>query len=247
MKSLAPIQTVDTARPYQFTTSINQAAYYVAGVVHDPVDYQNMFNNPLLTSATNATNIWLERNTVRNDLTNNTNATVRLECYECMARRDIPQSFGGVIATLNNGFTTNNISQTEVSASPFQSRDFCSFYRILSVKKFLMLPGQTVQHMMRGKPRKINHIYSSTYYNAFGMYTKFFLYKVVGQICNDQTSQGNVGISGNKIDCVVREQIHYRFMNPIVSGHVYGNTLAAVTTPAFINPLTGSATTYIST
>lgn len=96
-------------------------------------------------------------------LRNQSNETIRLTCYYCVARRDWKFDYTTqdlniykILATgfAENGLTVNGVNADSVNMqddrhTPFQSHAFCRQYKITRVKNIVIAPGAIVARKIR--------------------------------------------------------------------------------------------------
>lgn len=252
LKAISPIQTAINTYSGVITSNVNQCSYGILGAfLHTRTCYNSLYlNNNGLTGSTNATQVDIETASLEMNLVNQDTAFVNITMYMCMPRRDFPQdnaSASSLVSLIGSGFTTNGFTggSTNSQGTLFNSKDFCEYFKVMKSYKFRLQPGGVRRFNLKGRPRRIGKAWatSNTAPEMHRGYTKFWVFRLEGQVANDNTTKTNVGLSGSKVDLLAYERYTYRFANPLTSNFAGTGSLGSITTAAFINTDTGSATT----
>lgn len=148
---------------------------------------------------------------------NTTNVPLRMVLYDCVCRRDgtstqtplaawqLGDTHEGV--TYPVGTTNANTQNVRFPGStPFQSEQFCQYYKVRKVTKFELHPGSIHRHTMYTKP---GGLMSAEYINNFQEYkglSSSLLAVVTGGVVDDTVSfvgTSNVTYSAFAVDVVV--------------------------------------------
>jgi len=92
---------------------------------------------------------------------NQSNATCFIELYDFVAREDLAPNSGATsdnkdpVLTWTNDYTTNAPGLTVYGTNFFDSPVTCSLYKVKKITKIRLGAGETHQHVVRGKPRKL--------------------------------------------------------------------------------------------
>ena len=136
--------------------------------------------------------------------TNNTNTTCFLDLYEYAARED--GSTGALTAFTQgiNDSTGNAIGSGAIYVTPFQSSEFCTLFKILSVKHIELSAGRTHKHSSVFYPNvEINaeRIVVGSYMRGVG---RGFMAVAYGVPCD--SGNQTVGLSAVQLDCIQQKE-----------------------------------------
>lgn len=183
--------------------------------------------------------------------TNQTLSKCYLDCYICFPRQDVPntvyESSGSTttaadyltpLQLFNNGYAVSSSSRSSMpiapitasfvtadyAATPFQSPDFCAWFKVARKKTYAIEGGESKQLILSmRKPHVINGAtlctptlgdgsnniqLNTTMLRGKAMFLICFLR---GQPTNDSTTTTNVGMTAPKLDVVTRTVYNYMY------------------------------------
>lgn len=237
----------------QLTSSIGGAAYWCPQLLNDPVDWNILIGNALTASTAR---IQINNSSMTYQFKNMQNSNAFMHIYECVARNDVPYiagTFTTPLNYLNQGFTDNSFTnaKTTIKFQPFQSPSFCTRFRVVHQRKIDFGPGGTEMVTLNvGYPITVNQerIYAAgtgaggqKLLEAVRGHTRFFLFKIWGDVVDDATTPSLVSVDAVKISAVVQKQYNYKYVQDAVSTIYYSGGLGAVAAPKHIDELTGVA------
>lgn len=198
------------------------------------------------------------------NIVNQGNAYCYLDCFYCIARRDLTASQATPLTDLGTGFTlagqnAGTVVTNSIELTPFQSTAFCINYRIYKKKTLKLDPGQQVTLSVSSRAkRRINMArllaptdQLSTVLNSPASITqlkgnKFILFRLRGALANDQTTQTTLGMTGAKINMFTRFMWKFQWLNDYTET-IFADAqtgFGSVTNADIMDEATGTVTTY---
>lgn len=172
------------------------------------------------------------------NIKNVTNVPIRVILYNCVARRDQQATYrpdqawtGGVqdeFVTLPSGVAPTNAQASNMpGATPFQSQQFCQYYKVRKVTKFELHPGSLHVHRVTTKP---GGLLSSEYFRNFQLYrglSSFVMMVVTGGIVDNAVGFGPsvVTTSDYAIDVVTETRIEATTLERSRSAYIQWNNI----------------------
>lgn len=171
---------------------------------------------------------------IRNQSTNG----CHLKIYDVVAR--VANSVSPITA-ITNGYTEIGSltgKSVYVGSSPFLSKEFCTYWKVMSVRNTYLGAGQSHRHT---RLVNLNKLYNNQLTENSSFVPGISLFTIVefyGDVIND-TADADVTTGINYLDVVSAIQVKYCYNTPTdpVSVFNYSNTLSSTITGAgFVNP-----------
>jgi len=183
--------------------------------------------------------------------------TAYIDLYDCIARRDIGKDDNLSINVPSVAFAQGvkdqvvafDINQYQrPGESPFNSRQFVTFYKVVKITRVILPPGGTHEHTVYGSP---NYIYNwtqniGTTGQVFGYkgLTTYTMYVARGSVALG--SDGFPTYENCDIAVVGNKAVEYAFTNTAVNvtSNTFTLTSALSTANNYINPTTAELDVY---
>lgn len=192
---------------------------------------QNQANTTALTRK-----IMIKSVTTAYQLKNMTNSPVRVILYNCVLRRDQqtvtrPSTVwaqGVINEAIPLAGNANLLGPGVPGATPFQSEQFCQFFKVRKVTKFELHPGSVHVHRVTTRPAGL---LSAEYFNNFKGYrglTSYVMAVVTGGITEDIAALTSVSTSQYAIDMIAETRIEATTFERSRSAYVSWNKISTV-------------------
>lgn len=172
-----------------------------------------------------------------------------LEIFECIPRRDVPNSLADPVTLLATGLSEAGTAgtkqtKTQLGTRPFSSNLFCLYFKIIKSRVIAVAPGENVRFTQSVGTRLIHPdiLQTGNTSQAKGI-AKFLLIRQWGGVVNDSTVKTNVSTDRTKFDYVQVVSYSYRWTQDIEVNTTYVNAMQIVATAAYINPDIDAPTT----
>lgn len=168
---------------------------------------------------------------------NMTNVPLRVVLYDCVCRRDFG-SFAGASGSWSGGLTNEFVNLPGVAnnnaqsfsmpgATPFQSQQFCQFFKVRRVTKFELHPGTVHCHRVTTRP---GGMLSAEYINNFAAFkglTTQVLAVITGGVVDDNAAVSAVVTTSNYVvDVVAESRLEVTTMERSRTSYVQWNNLS---------------------
>jgi hypothetical protein len=150
--------------------------------------------------------------------TNQSNANCNLKLYDVVSRKDCPSSgtysdpaaawYNGMGDTVTTG-STSSVTSNNLGCTPFQSPEFCAYYKIKKVTSVILSAGQSHHHYVKRNLNAIIHDESLNTGSNLKNLTHFTMAVAFGYPENDLVTPSIVTTAAAAVDCV--SQLRYEY------------------------------------
>nr|UTM74975.1 capsid protein [Tick-associated circular DNA virus] len=269
LNSVPPGLHVTSATSRQSTTSLNMyqgSSGLRSTYVFSAADVADMFailraTDPTPASTTGGVQTTATRKMMvksvktKTVLKNMTNSPVQITLYDCVLRRDV-SSTGAIIppedtwqAGLANETVlipgapnTNAQLQQMPGAKPFQSQQFCQYWKVKRSKTFVLHTGSEHIHYITIKPGGLFSAEYNTRFNGYKGLTTALLMVLKGPIADDAVADPNRGVGYGasavsviteytaNFTCMERSSTNYTQFNVLPTAGIVNTALEDVDT-----------------
>lgn len=169
-------------------------------------------------------------------ITNQDSGNCELKIYDIVPRYNMdasqpyqPVSCWDTGLTNTNGSSTTTKAMSNLGSVPYDSPDFCRYFKVLGVKRVILGAGQSHVHKFNYKFKKVisRRVYAD--YLIYRNLTKYCMFVVSGMPYNDKTTVTNVACGTCAIDIVKIARIKYRGINNQPNYYQYTNGQDTIT------------------
>lgn len=172
-------------------------------------------------------------------LTNQDSGNSRVTLYDMICRRDTTET--DIMDLWNDGLTNNKgtsgntRSHRNLNASPYQSVDLCSKWKILKKTVVQMSAGQSHIHRVKHKLGTMLSNQNITDYHYIHGVSFVTLIVVHGMPYNDETTQTAVAVGDSALDIVCTKKFFYRAIQDTENYWGYTKNQGAITIEKVMN------------
>lgn len=191
---------------------------------------------------------------MRLTFTNQSNANAMVTLYDIEYRHDTYANMDAVspVSAWGSGIQReeeggDSPGYANVGATPFQSSDFCRYYRVRKVTKVYLDPGKSHVHSYTKMAYKmLNNGLNDDSVNMYGI--RGFTHEVVmvcqGMPVNDGTTDTLIAYGSGAVDVVVDKTYEQCWPQYGLRRYYYDNNQGTITTEKIINDETNAPDTY---
>lgn len=203
----------------------------------------------------NAINCFVKSAFMETQLLNSSNGVVRMQIWDCMARRDCYEDRTGIqmspVYCWADGIKEQTASGTgqevgTVGARPTDSNEFNKYWKVKRVTYLELAPGQVHYHRIhyRINRRITNDIVQNTALWGVKGWTLVPMFVFYGEPINDNA--GGVTVAGTKILTITNTDYHFTYLAASTSISQQNNNLSitAATGGAIENLVTGASAAF---
>ena len=237
----------------RITSSIGQQGVNLIQTIYTPAILNQIqyygFNSTAGITNGNTQTMYVRDCETNIQITNQDVANVTFSLYEIQPRRDTTTSSASPITTWSDGLTDEQAGQfgtignLMINTTPFQSKKFCTYFKVKSVKKITLASGQQYlyKHILNVNKKWNMELYTGGI-QGLSHETTMFMIVQQGSVENDSTTKTQVSVGPSALDYVCDLKYQVYGFNDSQTRYIFANALPSAFTVGgeIINEKTGA-------